>query len=87
MSHFHLHAVLGYRDSEGNYLPPYNWWADSAAKRLVDQVNKFYKGTGVQFFLREASANAHMPDCTAPKSIICQRICTGVSSEGYCWAS
>lgn len=45
--------VLGYQDKDGNYLPPYNWWADSAAAHLVEQVNRFYKGTGVQFFAQE----------------------------------
>eukprot|EP00878_Enallax_costatus_P000786 GHUV01000907.1.p1 GENE.GHUV01000907.1~~GHUV01000907.1.p1 ORF type:complete len:468 (+),score=127.11 GHUV01000907.1:150-1406(+) len=47
---FHL---LGYQDKDGNYLPPYNWFADSAAQHLVDVVNKFYTGTGVQFYVQE----------------------------------
>jgi hypothetical protein len=44
--------VLGFRGGGGRYLPPYNWWADSAAARLVAGVNSLYAGTGVQFKLQ-----------------------------------
>lgn len=47
---FHL---LGYQDKAGTYLPPYNWWAESAAKHMVDEINKFYRGTGFQFTLQQ----------------------------------
>jgi hypothetical protein len=48
-------AVLGYQDKAGTYLPPYNWWAQSAAQHMVYEINKFYRGTGLQFVLREVS--------------------------------
>jgi len=47
--------VLGYQDKSGTYLPPYNWFAESAAKNIVNEVNKFYLGTGFQFKLQEVS--------------------------------
>ncbi|KAF8072738.1 extracellular metalloprotease [Scenedesmus sp. PABB004] len=46
-------AVLGYADKDGTYLPPYNWWADKAALHMVAEVNKFYAGTGFQFYVKE----------------------------------
>lgn len=47
--------MLGYQDRSGTYLPPYNWFAESAAKNIVNEVNKFYLGTGFQFKLQEVS--------------------------------
>lgn len=47
--------MLGYSDKSGTYLPPYNWWADTAALHMVDQINYFYKGSGLQFFVKEVS--------------------------------
>jgi glycosyltransferase A (GT-A) superfamily protein (DUF2064 family) len=46
-------AVMGYAEKGGYYLPPYNWWADAAAKNMVATVNKFYKNTGFSFRLAE----------------------------------
>lgn len=47
--------VMGYQDKDNKYLPPYNWWADSAAQHLIDVVNKYYQGTGFSFFLSQVS--------------------------------
>lgn len=47
------YTVLGYADRNGTYLPPYNWWAQPAAHHMVAEINKFYFGTGFQFFLKE----------------------------------
>jgi hypothetical protein len=44
---------MGYQDKDNKYLPPYNWWADSAAQHLIDVVNKYYKGTGFSFYLSQ----------------------------------
>lgn len=44
-------AVLGYTDKDNKYLPPYYWFADSAAQHLIDVVNKYYEGTGFQFYI------------------------------------
>jgi hypothetical protein len=52
-----LLAVLGYQDKAGTYLPPYNWWADSAAQHMVDEINRFYRGTGFQFVLKEVGGS------------------------------
>ena len=44
--------MLGFRGGGGHYLPPYNFWAEPAAARLVAGVNALYAGTGVQFKLQ-----------------------------------
>jgi hypothetical protein len=59
-------AVLGYQDKSGTYLPPYNWWAESAAKHMVDEINKFYKGTGFQFYLQQVSCSQLLPFALPP---------------------
>lgn len=46
-------TVMGYQDKDNKYLPPYNWWADSAAQHLIDVVNKYYQGTGFSFYLSQ----------------------------------
>lgn len=64
-------TVLGYTDKDNKYLPPYNWWADSAAKHLIDVVNKYYSGTGMSFYLQQASTGSHSP---AGSYLSCRRI-------------
>jgi len=59
VTHSSTPTVLGYTDKDNKYLPPYNWWADSAAKHLIDVVNKYYSGTGMSFYLQQASTGSH----------------------------
>lgn len=65
--------MLGYQDKAGTYLPPYNWWAESAAKHMVDEINKFYRGTGFQFTLQQVSRNdwAELRGCRLSTSCCC----------------
>ena len=43
--------VLGFTDKDNTYLPPYYWFADSAAAHLIDVTNKYYAGTGFSFYI------------------------------------
>jgi hypothetical protein len=63
--------VLGYTDKDNKYLPPYYWFADSAAQHLIDVVNKYYQGTGFQFFIIKVPTNLqqHLLHCTKPQSL------------------
>ena len=61
-------AVMGYVEKGGYYLPPYNWWADAAAKNLVATVNKLYKNTGFSLKLAEVRINK---DLWVPEQVSC----------------
>lgn len=45
--------MLGYTDKDNKYLPPYNWWADDAAKHIVEVVNNYYRNTGFSFYIQQ----------------------------------
>lgn len=47
--------VLGFTDKDDTYLPPYYWFADSAAAHLIEVVNKYYAGTGFSFYIPKVS--------------------------------
>lgn len=65
-------TVLGYTDKANQYLPPYNWWADSAAQHLIDVVNKYYQGTGFSFYVQQVRAQqSRVSDTESAGSTCC----------------
>lgn len=76
------HAVLGYTDKDNKYLPPYNWWADSAAQHLVDVVNKYYQGTGFTFYVQQVRHTRHCTAAAPRMSLVACRRENGLQGHG-----